>query len=778
MPIRDSPSCSLKLVTIAEAQCLLAKRRTREDEEQETWAVHTVYVEGAEGGDYEFETDRAKFIGRGYSLQEPKAMLSRLRGLVGSVVDPAFVMRRRIHLAPRESAVVFIVTGVAESREKALDLIQQLRWPNQAERTFHLAWVRSQIDLRHLHLTSEQAVTAQMLGGRLLFTPPHTTLRRSAIEQNSLGQSALWSHGISGDAPILMVTIEHLADLPFVVLLARQHQYLCMLGLEIDLVILDETIGGYQDQLMNLLRDQLAARGMGHLKRIVGLKAEQLKEEERILLRATARVVLRAGGPSVKAQLRLEVVQKVVPKQLTAAVQKGDLETSPSSPTTEGEFFNGWGGFVENGQAYQAYVRQGAYLPRPWSNVVANQRFGCLITDFGTGYSWWRNSRECKLTPWSNDPVIDQPGECIYLRDLDTNQVWSATPKPAGDQFTYKVTHGKGFSRFEQQDGDVAHKMEMTVPLNDSLKLIQLRLKNRSNVRKRISITYYAEWVLGVTREAQAPYIVSEWNEEHQALLSRNAYQETFRDAISFMHISTPDSKANSSYSWTGDRAEFIGPGGTLAYPTALLEEKLSKRAGTFSNTCSALQTTVELAADEGVIFTLVMGCAASKEEAFSLINQYSQPSAFHDTLTSVNKYWQEILGQVQIKTPDRKMDIMMNGWLLYQTLACRLWARTAFYQAGGAFGFRDQLQDSLAFLHVNPSITRKQILINAAHQYQEGDVQHWWHQETDKGIRTKFSDDLLWLPYTVSRYIEQTGDDDILNEVVPFLYSEVLKER
>jgi cyclic beta-1,2-glucan synthetase len=763
-----------------QAQCLLAKRRSREEDE-ETWAVHSVFVDESEAGDFEFETDRAKFIGRGYSLQSPKSISKRLSGTVGSVVDPAFAMRRRIQLAPRESATVYIVTGAANSREKALDIIQQLHEPTQVERTFHLAWVRSQIDLRHLHLTQVQATVAHLLAARLLYTSPFTELRRDAIARNSLGQSALWSLGISGDAPIVMVRVHNIADLPFVVLLARQHQYLCMLGLEIDLVVLDETTGGYQDQLMNRLRDELAARGIGQMKRIFGLKAPQLKENERNLLLAVARVLLRAGGPSLRAQLQINEDEIRTGQVRPVPIQNMDRpEMQISSNPKEGEFFNGWGGFVEDGQAYQVHVQADHYLPRPWSNILANPNFGCLLTDFGTGYSWWRNSRECKLTPWTNDPVLDQSGECLYLRDLDANHVWSATPKPAGYKFTYKVTHGKGFTRFEQQGGDVVHTMETTVPLNDPLKLIQLRLRNTSKTVKRVAITYFAEWVFGVMREAQAPYILTEWDQDYKALLAWNTFQETFRDAVGFMHISIPDCKTKQTeqpFSWTGDRAEFIGPGGTLECPSALLEEKLSKRSGSFSNSCGALQAVVELPAEEELTITILLGCASSKEEAHSLIEKYGLPSSYEDTLACVKGHWKYVLGQVQVKTPDRAMDIMMNGWLLYQTLACRLWARTAFYQAGGAFGFRDQLQDSLAFLHADPSITRKQILINAAHQYQEGDVQHWWHEETDKGIRTRFSDDLLWLPYTVSRYLEQTDDYSILKENVPFLCSEVLKE-
>lgn len=761
-------------------QSLLAKRRPREEEEQEIWAVHTVYIDGFETGDYEFETDRAEFIGRGYSLQAPKGINIRLCGSVGSVVDPSFVMRRCIQLAPKESATVYIMTGVSESREQALDIVHRLREPKQADRTFHLAWVRAQIDLRHLHLTPMQASASHLLAGQLLFTPPLTQLRRDAILHNVLGQSALWAHGISGDAPIVAVSISNMADMPFVILLARQHQYLCMLGLEVDLVVLDETIGGYQDQFMDRLHENLATRGIGQMKRMIVMKASQLDENERTLIISVSRVFLRAGGPSLSAQLRIDKGASRTLKQRT--VQTLEIHQNQHSATfsKEGEFFNGVGSFVEEGRAYQIYVQRGAYLPKPWSNVLSNPRFGCILTELGTGYSWWRNSRECKLTPWTNDPVLDQPGECLYIRDLDTNQVWSATPKPAGGNRTYKVTHGWGYSRIEQTDGEVHHSMETTVPLKDPLKIIRLQLRNTSEAKKRISITYYAEWVLGVMREAQAPFIVTEWDKEYSTLLAHNTYQETFRNAVGFMHLVLPNSMKETSgqpFSWTGNRTEFIGRSGSLECPEALLEDKLSMQTGPFSNSCGVVQTMIELPANSAFIITILLGCADSKQEVHSLVRQYGQPSSYKDTLVNVTQYWERILGQVKVKTPNREMDLMLNGWLLYQALTCRLWARTGFYQAGGAFGFRDQLQDSLAFLHADPTITRKQILINAAHQYKEGDVQHWWHEETDKGIRTRFSDDLLWLPYAVSRYLEQTSNFDILKEEVPFLHSDVLRE-
>ncbi|WAH36810.1 GH36-type glycosyl hydrolase domain-containing protein [Alicyclobacillus dauci] len=763
----------------AALECLLAKRRPREEDEHETWAVHTAFVDGRETGEYEFETDRAAFIGRGYSLRSPKAIVGRLRGSVGSVADPAFIMRRSLRVAPGESATLYIVTGVADSRDGALDIVRHLREPSQADRAFHLAWVRTQIDLRHLHLTPQQATEAQHLAGQLLYTSPLSRGRREAIQKNVLGRSSLWSFGVSGDAPIAVVSVQNLADLPFVTLVARQHQYLYDMGVAADLVVIDETSGGYQDELIHRLRENLAAVGIGELKRIVGLKATQLAEEQLRLLRAVARVWLRAGGPSLLAQIQTEDGGGK-PGFRVRPVAEPKRQRTPHIPP-QGEFFNGWGGFVEGGKAYQMYVQSGWYLPRPWSNILANPHFGCILTELGTGYSWWRNSRECKLTPWTNDPVLDRPGECLYLSDLDTNDVWSATPKPAGGDRAFEVTHGWGYSRITQSGGDVVHEMETTVPLDDPLKIIRLKLSNKSDVRKRIAVTYYAEWVLGVSREAEAPFIATDWDQEISTLLASNTYQMTFRDAIGFVHIAreTPsDSTDSALYSWTGDRTEFIGPSGTLEHPAALDRAKLSGRTGTFANTCGAVQTVIEIPPHEDATVTVLLGCAASKSEVSTLIRRYSRSSAYDEALAAVTGYWDRIAGQIQVRTPDRAMNVMLNGWLVYQALCCRLWARTAFYQAGGAFGFRDQLQDSLALLHADADITKQQILHNAAHQYQEGDVQHWWHDETGKGIRTKFSDDLLWLPYAVSRYIEHTGDVDILKEKIPFIHSEVLKDK
>ena len=434
--------------------------------------------------------------------------------------------------------------------------------------------------------------------------------------------------------------------------------------------------------------------------------------------------------------------------------------------------FNGWGGFSPNGKEYWILIKNGNHLPAPWINVVANPKFGFLISELGTGYTWWKNSRECKLTPWSNDPVLDPPTETAFLRDEVSGEVWTAAPTAGITEAPYKITHGRGYSRFDHERNGITHEMILYVPLEDPVKIMKVKLKNNSAIQREISITYYAEWVLGVERQSNSPHIVTEWHESAKVLTARNTYQETFREAIAFlgMYQQLPADSSTvlqeEDLSWTGDRSEFIGRNGTLEHPAALERIALSGSTGSFYEPCGAVQKKILLLPEEEQTVYILLGCDDSTDAVLRLVEKYKQPARCEQALQEVHDFWQQHLDQIQVSTPSPDTDILLNGWLLYQSLACRMWARTAFYQAGGAYGFRDQLQDSLGLLHTLPELTRKQILRHAAHQYLEGDVQHWWHEETERGIRTFFSDDLLWLPYTASRYIEQTEDWTVLDEV------------
>ncbi len=775
----------------ADDECLLARRRPRDPDEKPQWAVHSLMVASKTLGSVEYETDRASFIGRGHTLAQPKGIRSRLRGTVGAVADPVFVMRRRVSIQPGEQVQLFAVTGVADTKDEAVSIIRQFTGNSQVERTFQLAWTRSQIEIRHLHLTADEAMDFQRLAGQALYAVPLQEERKKGIAANIKGQSGLWTYGVSGDLPIVLVRIADVTQMKFVIKLLIGYEYLRCKGLLVDLVILNESAGGYQQDVQEELRRMVEHsvdchnHGSGSVHIIA---ANHLPDEDKRLLLAVSRVVLRADGPSLKAQIKLPRRDDSLPTPFTPTVPLNRYGNG--NPAVEERedllFFNGLGGFSPDGREYQMVLKNNNFPPAPWINVIANPRFGCFVSELGTGYTWWRNSRECKLTPWSNDPVLDPPGEVCYLRDEESGKMWSVTASPARTAQPYTVSHGRGFTRYRHESYGLMQEATVFVPLDDPVKVIKLHLQNRTDQRRYLSVTYYAEWVIGVRREANASFLITEWEESAKVLLARNTYQEIFRDATSFLGVypqpNMPDSeefaeKLTENQSWTADREEFLGRNGTLEDPAAMKRERLSGKTGTQYDTCGAVQTKFMIEPNGERTVYILLGCEDSRDSAIKLAQKYSRPRVCEQSFERVREFWDGVLGQVSVSTPCPEMDVLLNGWLLYQTLACRMWARSAFYQVGGAYGFRDQLQDSLALLHSRPDLTRSQILLHAAHQYEEGDVQHWWHEETEHGIRTRFSDDLLWLPYAVSRYILHTGDDSLLDEVVPFLHSKPLPE-
>lgn len=767
-----------------DVQCLLASRRPRQENEKPLWAAHSLIVTDQALGPVEYESDRARFIGRGHTLYEPQGLRSHLRGSIGSVSDPAFIMRQRLSLKPGEQVQLFAVTAVAENREEVVDIISRFAEAPVVERTFQLAWNRSQIELRHLHLTAKEAKIFQSFAGRVWYTPPLRKTRNKGIMANRKGQSGLWAYGVSGDLPVILVRIESRANIQFVVRILTGHEYLRRMGCAFDLVILNESAGGYHEDLRESLRrtveHSLERHGTGSGDVFI-INANQLPEEDRTLLLATARLVLRANGPSLRAQIKAPRRDSALPSALTPVAKLNRFAIPVQDQARKLIFFNGWGGFSPDGEEYEIKIKDKNHLPAPWINVVANPHFGCLVSELGTGYTWWQNSREFKVTPWSNDPVLDQPGEICYLRDEDSGELWSATPFATNDNQLYTVNHGRGFTRFRHERHGISQEMTISVPPDDPVKLVKLRLQNKTAEQRHLSVTYYAEWVLGVKRQESAPFIFTEWDDSAQIMLARNAYQETFRDATAFLGLfPQPESSigaATSDISWTADRHEFLGRNGTFENPAAMARERLSGKTGALYNTCGAVQAKLLLEPGTERTVNILLGCEHSREAAIKLAQKYYANNTCEQAFKRTKQFWDGVLDQIAVSTPSPAMDVLLNGWLLYQTLGCRMWARSGFYQAGGAYGFRDQLQDSLALLHSSPELSRAQILFHASHQYEEGDVQHWWHEETHRGIRTDFSDDYLWLPYTVARYVNHTGDDSILEEIVSYLSSEPLRE-
>ena len=755
---------------------ILATRRRRSPDEREIWAAHLAVVDGETVGHREFETDRARFVGRGSDIRSPTAVVDGrpLFGATGPVLDPIFALRRRLRIEPGRSARIDFWTLVAESRAQAFDLVDKHQDAGAFERAATLAWTQAQVQLHHLGIDRGQAATFQRLGGHLLFATPSLRPLSVVIETGGGGQPGLWGLGISGDLPIILVRIDEAGQLG----LAREAllavEYLRTKRLAVDLVILNDRAASYVQELQVELETLVRASqsrlqaGEDHAPgHIFMLRADIVAPETRDLLLSVARVVLVGERGRLADQLDWAIEPAPSRPAERAPQRRGSAlhELRVPRPAADMEYFNGMGGFAADGTEYVTVIGPGQSTPAPWINVIANANFGFQVSSDGGGYAWSCNAREHQLTPWSNDPVSDPAGQALFVRDERTGELWTPTAHPRREELaTYVARHGFGYSRFEHSSRGLTLELVEFAPLEDPVRISRLTIRNTGAEPRRLSVTGYAEWVLGASRAATAPFVHTKIDAETRALLASNPWNPAFAGRVAFIDL------GGRQTSWTGDRREFIGRNGALGAPAALSTgTPLSGRTGAGLDPCGALQTRLDLAPGGVVEIVFCLGDAEGEAEAKRLVQRYREADLLAE-LARVRAFWGQTLGGVQVKTPDRSMDIMLNGWLLYQTLACRFWARAGFYQASGAFGFRDQLQDVMALVTSRPALVREHLLRAAAQQFPEGDVLHWWLPHSGQGVRTRISDDRLWLPFAVAHYIDVTGDAAILEETLPFL--------
>jgi cyclic beta-1,2-glucan synthetase len=750
-------------------RAILCMRRPRAPGEKSPWMFHLMTAQGTPAGEASYETDRAKFIGRCRSVARPIAFdtAAPLSNTDGAVLDPIVAIRQSVVIESETSANWHIVSGMAETRAGALELIAKYRDPSFAARAFEMAWSHGQLVQRQVQASEVEAQLYMQLASSVIHANPRHRAETGILTRNQLGQSSLWAFGISGDLPIMLLRISDVHRIDLVRQVLQAHAYWREKGLEVDLVILNEDFSGYrqvlQDRILGLIAAGTEAHRMDQPGGIFLRRSEQLSEEDRVLLQTVARVMLTDSAETLAEQIeRRAPVERKIPRFIPTRPMLPAPAITPEPP--ERVFFNGLGGFTPDGREYVISLAPEQTTPAPWANVLANPQIGTIISESGGAYSWVDNAHEFRLTPWSNDPLVDTSGEAFYLRDEESGQFWSPTPLPARGNGTYVCRHGFGYSVFEYAQTEIDSELWTYVALDAPVKLVVIKVRNRSGRARRLSVTGYWELVLGQWRHQNLMHIVTEIDPTTGALFARNVYNREFAGKVVFINVS------DAARTVTASRTEFLGRNGTPAHPAAMRQAQLSGRTGASLDPCAALQVPFDLPDGEERELVFVLGAGDGVGAAHQLIRRFTEPAKARVALQSVWDFWKRTLGVVHAETPDPALNLLVNGWLEYQTLAGRYFGRSGYYQSGGAYGFRDQLQDTTALHHAAPWTAREHLLRCAGRQFREGDVQHWWHPPTGRGVRTHCSDDYLWLPYATCRYVKTTGDTGVLDERVPFL--------
>ncbi len=806
---------------------ITATRRPRTPSDPRLWCVHVVDAGADQLGSVTCETDRAQFIGRGRTVRNPEAMEhdGALSGTVGAVLDPIVSLRTRVRVPPSRSVSVTFTTLVAKSREEAFTLADRYHDSHAGQRALDLAWSSTQIELQEFDLTSAQSAAFQDIATQLLYrggslAPPPDELRR-----NEGVQSMLWANGISGDQPIVLATINSLAGIPTLLELFHAHRFWRRRGLGIDLVVINGNGHDYLQELHDrIMQSMVSANDAALLDRAGGVfvrRRDAFQPADYLMLSATARIQIACDGRTLANVLSGAESRALAQQEASARERRAHDHTPPSLvtiadprerdlaglPTAERSgpfsaivsalrpnvqpartpqsppaatpghvdtslaFHNGIGGLDASGD-YRMQIAPDHLPPAPWANVIANARGGFLVSERGAGCTWAGNAYFYRLSPWHNDPVSDPACDVVYIKDEESREIWSATPAPVPSAASYRVRHGKGESTFATSHTGIESELQLGMPRDAAVKTSVLRLTNTSDRQRRLSVTAYVEWTLGVRRDETQYQVRTEFNGDARALLARNHFDPVFADWTAFLAVSEP------VLAFTADRLTFLGRNGRLDAPRALTGGTLDGAAGVGLDPCAALQMQVDLAPGETREITVLLGAAPSADEALTTLYDLRAPGRGAQVVQDATDGWRDRLRVIQVSTPDAAFDAMLNGWALYQALSCRFWARMGLYQSSGAYGFRDQLQDVMAFVYAEPALARAHILRASRRQFLEGDVQHWWHPDTGRGVRTRFSDDLVWLPYVVEQYVRVTGDASVLDEYTSFLDMRQLAEH
>ncbi|MCP4319797.1 MAG: DUF3131 domain-containing protein [Hyphomicrobiales bacterium] len=758
---------------LPERRGILFERRSRRPETGFPVLLHTLVADGDDLDIASYETDRKRFVGRNASMRNPQGLRDGLSRSTGWTLDPVMSLQVRLRLKPMETKTFAFVTMAAKSREAVLELATRYQTPEFAW-VFEDSMREYSREIGRIELDPQKLPALQALSSLLVQTCPALRQPPKSILANRHGQQDLWRFGISGDLPILLVRIGEEESASLVEVLVRAQQLWRRGGLRVDIVVLRTGDVSYEEpvreRIVSILRDAHAYGFLGRTGGIHLLSASHMDPQSRNAIESAAYVVLDQELRSLELALDAVLETRAPPTRFEPPIPVSHRQIVPLKRPVNLAFNNGYGGFDLSLGEYVVFLQPGKNTPAPWCNVLANSGFGTIVSESGLGFSWAVNSGENRLTPWSNDPVADIPGELLYLRDEATADYWTVTPAPLGHDVPCEVRHGVGYTRWVQHSHALEQELLTFVPTQDPVKIVRLRLRNRAGTDRRITATYFAEWLLGSLGTMAKPHVICEYDAVGHAILANNAWNPEFASRIAFLTASIPP------HSVSGDRYDFLGHEGEPAAPAAMRHMDLGGSFTPGGDACAAYQIHLDIKAGDTAEVYFILGQGADVADAKTLITRWQNPEVIETAFTELMQSWTARLGSVQVDTPDKAFNLMINQWLPYQTLNARYLARAGFYQAGGAFGYRDQLQDILALLHSDPHLAREHIVEAARHQFEEGDALHWWHPPSGRGVRTRCSDDYLWLPYVTARYVEATGDRSVLDENAPFIVGPELR--
>ena len=715
---------------------ILIRRKSRDKSKSDMFLAVNLYAENEIIGETEFEVDKEKFYGR-EAIGLPKTVESSipLGRNIGLTTEPIVAIKNTVKIKANEKVAFNLIMCVSESKEKVIELINKFTNSETIKRNIELAKVKVEAESRYLNIKGKEIDLCQKILGYLIFPNPLKRIINKNKKVISAYVSELWKYGISGDLPILLVKVKDISDIEILKQVINVYEYLRVKNINIDLVIVDEEQHSYENYTREGIINIILNKNMGYLQNIRSgiFVLNNLSKEEIQVLEFRANLVLDVSLGKIERQLTDleeeyietikqigdEKIPQIAPEQIRKKLEDEQLK-----------YCNEYGGFSLDGKEYNIRINKDNKLPTVWSHVLANEKFGTVVTENMGGYTWYKNSRLNRLTAWANNPTNDIPSEIIYLEDMENKKVWSLGQNPIPDSNDYYITYGFGYANYMHKSNGLIQNASIFVPCKDSAKVHLIRLENIEPRKRKIKLVYYIKPVLGEDETISNTYLNLEYKEGSNLLCLENISNEDFKNVL---YVSSSE-KINS---YTGNKDFFIG-NGTIANPDGIHKLDLDRQNSLWRNGILAIEFQVELQALESKEISIVLGAEESIINCQDNAYKYGKISNVKEEYKKVKEYWEDITGKVHVKTPVESMNILLNGWLIYQTISARLLARSGYYQSGGAFGFRDQLQDTIALKYINPEIMKNQIIKHSSHQFIEGDVEHWWHDETRKRHKNK----------------------------------------